>query len=205
MKINLAENMLRFGVKNLNETATSKVKTLAEQTLGKPAATTSAVPGKPAATAVAPAVTTKKTYKNISVNSSTLNWDGDRQKSEMYVNLTPSKDNKSYLIEEILFESVGKQADKWSMGLTVPLTYTPPLPNNAFDKLIPNWADLLVKTLTALDLNAVTKLNMFIKIPGGSTNTYSVAPSKSIANKQLAATEIATAIVNGISEAKINS
>ena len=31
MKINLAENMLRFGVKNLNETATSKVKTLAEQ------------------------------------------------------------------------------------------------------------------------------------------------------------------------------
>jgi hypothetical protein len=31
MKINLAENMLRFGVKNLNETAISKVKTLAEQ------------------------------------------------------------------------------------------------------------------------------------------------------------------------------
>lgn len=32
MKINLAENMLRFGVKNLNETATRQVKTLAEQT-----------------------------------------------------------------------------------------------------------------------------------------------------------------------------
>lgn len=31
MKINLAENMLRFGVKNLNETSTWKVKTLAEQ------------------------------------------------------------------------------------------------------------------------------------------------------------------------------
>jgi len=31
MKINLAENMLRFGVKNLNETATRQVKTLAEQ------------------------------------------------------------------------------------------------------------------------------------------------------------------------------
>ena len=31
MKVNLAENMLRFGVKNLNKTATSKVKTLAEQ------------------------------------------------------------------------------------------------------------------------------------------------------------------------------
>jgi len=32
MKNILAENMLRFGVKNLNETATSKVKQLAEQT-----------------------------------------------------------------------------------------------------------------------------------------------------------------------------
>jgi hypothetical protein len=32
MKINLAENMLRFGVKNLTETNTRKVKTLAEQT-----------------------------------------------------------------------------------------------------------------------------------------------------------------------------
>lgn len=31
MKINLAENMLRFGVKNLNETAKHKVKVLAEQ------------------------------------------------------------------------------------------------------------------------------------------------------------------------------
>lgn len=31
MKVNLAENMLRFGVKNLNTAATSKVKTLAEQ------------------------------------------------------------------------------------------------------------------------------------------------------------------------------
>jgi hypothetical protein len=31
MKINLAENMLRFGVKNLNESSISKVKTLAEQ------------------------------------------------------------------------------------------------------------------------------------------------------------------------------
>ena len=31
MKINLAENMLRFGVKNLNESAISKVKTLSEQ------------------------------------------------------------------------------------------------------------------------------------------------------------------------------
>ena len=50
MKINLAENMLRFGVKNLNETATSKVKTLAEQ---KPTA-----PGKPEVKpAVKPAAT----------------------------------------------------------------------------------------------------------------------------------------------------
>jgi len=35
MKINLAENMLRFGVKNLNETASQKVKTLAEQETSK--------------------------------------------------------------------------------------------------------------------------------------------------------------------------
>lgn len=33
MKINLAENMLRFGVKNLNETSTHNIKTLAEQSV----------------------------------------------------------------------------------------------------------------------------------------------------------------------------
>jgi hypothetical protein len=37
MKINLAENMLRFGVKNLNESSISKVKTLAEQGVDDPA------------------------------------------------------------------------------------------------------------------------------------------------------------------------
>ena len=47
MKINLAENMLRFGVKNLNETAISKVKTLAEQAPVQPAAaaTVKQIPG----------------------------------------------------------------------------------------------------------------------------------------------------------------
>ena len=38
MKNILAENMLRFGVKNLNETATSKVKQLSEQDVAAPAA-----------------------------------------------------------------------------------------------------------------------------------------------------------------------
>jgi hypothetical protein len=45
MKINLAENMIRFGVKNLNESSISKVKTLAEQ---EPATTTQQPTATPA-------------------------------------------------------------------------------------------------------------------------------------------------------------
>jgi hypothetical protein len=44
MKINLAENMLRFGVKNLNETAIRNVKTLAEQTPATPTTATTTTP-----------------------------------------------------------------------------------------------------------------------------------------------------------------
>lgn len=44
MKINLAENMLRFGVKNLSKSATNKVKTLAEQEQKTAAVTQPAAP-----------------------------------------------------------------------------------------------------------------------------------------------------------------
>ena len=61
MKNILAENMLRFGVKNLNETATKRVKTLAEQEDAKnPAA--APVPGPPTPPAVLPVENTGFQY-----------------------------------------------------------------------------------------------------------------------------------------------
>jgi hypothetical protein len=75
MKINLAENMLRFGVKNLNETATRKIKTLAEQTPTAQGAVT-----QPAPTPVKPTTTpatTPGTPYSIPVSNTLFFFNGD--------------------------------------------------------------------------------------------------------------------------------
>jgi len=196
MKINLAENMLRFGVKNLNETATSKVKTLAEQqpaAAKKPTAAT-AVEKPVAPTPVQPGIL--KTYKNVPIDEQSLFWTDGVRKSTATINVTPSSDNKYYIISEVIL-TPAEGGTQYTLKFQTPLTFV----MGANSSTINKWRPLITKTLQAAD---ATTLQTYMNFPGGSTKTRGGnAIGSTINNPDMVAFPLATSIYDGIFQKKL--
>ena len=182
MKINLAENMLRFGVKNLNETATKRVKTLAEQ---KPVQSQPA-PVTPAAAAPL------KPVNGIKIDSVEVFWNSGQQKSIAKINVVPSSDNKNYMITGINLMTPDNK-NPYEFKFKQALTFA----KGANDKIMNVWKPLIADSLKSADAN---KLLMYMNLPGGATGG---ASGKYISDPSQIAIHLANSIYNGLSEYKL--
>lgn len=179
MKNILAENMLRFGAKNLTSTSKQKLEQLAEQALVS-----------------APVANTLKPYNKVKIDAAELFWSGGEKKSDATINVVPSADNKYYVISSVELTNA-KGGNPYQFKFQKPLTFT----IGQDDRLIYTWKPLIEATLKTADINT---LSMYMNFPGGMTQTSGGSTQgKSIDQPAMVAFALATSIWDGLNQLKL--
>jgi len=185
MKNTLAENMLRFGAKNLTNASKQKLERLAEQ----------GTPPVPVTRGNTPAPL--KLYDKVELESSELFWIKGEKKSDAMINLQPSTDNKYYIIAGVDF-TLASGGKPYQFKFKKPLTFVVGADMN---KIIQSWKPLVADTLKTADVNM---LMMYMNFPGGVTQSSGAgATGYQIINPDIVALSLVTAIYNAAFQFKL--